>query len=87
MALEADAIRDGISIQEATRRVLCAHYDLDCPPITGMKREDAWTSSLTIVVRMSPELFQAIQDDAEETGEYRQRLVHAALEAHYLAVA
>lgn len=85
-ALEEDATRENISIQEAIRRVLCEHYDLACDPIAGMRRDDAWTSALTIVVRMTPELFQAIQDDAEETGEYRQRLVHQALESHYTAV-
>ena len=81
-ALEADS-RDQ-PIQETVRSILCAHYDLDCSPINGMVREDARRRSLTILVKMQPELFSALKQDAEETGESMQRLVHEALESRYV---
>lgn len=83
-ALEADSREQ--PIQETVRSILCAHYGLDCSPINGMVREDARRRSLTILVKMQPELFSALKQDAAETGESMQRIAHEALEAHYSAV-
>lgn len=82
-ALEEDAQAAGLPIQETLRRILCAHYDLDCSPINGMLRKDAWGDATTILVKMQPELFFALKEDAAETGESMQALVHQALEGHY----
>ena len=83
-ALEADAQAAGLPLQETVRRILCDHYDLDCSPINGMLRKDAWEGSPTILVKMQPELFSAIKQDAAETGESMQSLVHQALEGRYV---
>jgi predicted HicB family RNase H-like nuclease len=81
-ALEADSTEQ--PIQETVRSILCEHYDLDCSPISGNVREDARRRSLTILVKMQPELFSALKQDAEETGESMQKLVHEALESRYV---
>jgi hypothetical protein len=81
-ALEADS-KDR-PIQESIRETLCYHYGLNCSPINGNVREDARRRSLTIIVKMQPELVSALKQDAEETGESMQSLVHQALEARYV---
>lgn len=83
LALELDSTEAGQPIQETVRRILCAHYDLECSPIEGSIRKDAWESAATILVKMQPELFWAIKEDAAETGESMQVLCHQALEVHY----
>lgn len=83
VALEADAIEAGKPIQNIMRGILCEHYDLDCSPIYGNIRKDAWKSAATMRLKMQPELFQALKEDAAETGESMRSLVMEALEAHY----
>ena len=71
-------------IQETVREILCAHYDLDCTPINGPAQHRTRSGSLTILVKMQPELFSALKQDAAETGESMQSLVHKALESRYV---
>lgn len=71
-------------MQETIRGILCAHYDLECSPLrSSWPRDDARNGSQTILVRMHPELWVALKEDASETGESMQALTHAALAAHY----
>ena len=84
--LEEEAQAEQRSIQDVIRSILCAHYELDCAPVAGWIRRDAWDGSATILLKMQEELFQALKADSRESGESMQSLVHQALEAHYASV-
>lgn len=81
--LEEDAREAHTPLQETVRMILCAHYGLDCPETKGWIRKDAWGDATTILVRMPPQLFNALKSDATRSGDSMQKIVHAALEGHY----
>ena len=70
-----------LSVAEYMRSILCAHYDLDCTPSRHKPRKE--DGARTKVLRMQPELWQAVKDDSAESGVSMQICVRAALEAHY----
>jgi hypothetical protein len=82
--LEVDAQERGIPLAEVIRSALCEHYELECSPVTGRKRQDAWEGSGTILLRLQSELFRAIRDDAEESGQFMRGIIIEALEARYV---
>lgn len=87
LALEIDSSEQDEPIQEIMRQILCEHYDLDCPQLNhSAKREDAWEGSTTVLLKMTKDLYSALREDSEESGESMQALCHQALEAHYAAV-
>ena len=79
--IRSEAKRTHLPVQEVMRSILCAHYELDCIPSRHKPRKEE--GSRTKVLRMQPELWQAVKDDSEETGTSMQLLVREALEAHY----
>lgn len=81
-ALEDEAHSNDIPLQEVIRSTLCEHYALDCTPIEGYKRDDAWKETTTVLVSMQPELFDAIKRDSEESGESMRTLILSALESN-----
>lgn len=81
--IEKDAKKRKEPMIEVIRSVLCEHYDLDCAPISGAIRIDRWNDTATLLLKIQPELFTAIKNDSEETGETMRDLILAALEAHY----
>lgn len=82
--LELDAQDSRIPFQEIIRAILCDHYSLDCPNHKGVIRNDQWTGTPTVLLKLQPELFSAIKEDAAETGESMRSLVLAALESRYV---
>ena len=83
--LEKDAKRSKQPLIEVVRSILCEHYDLECTPITGDRTpwQRQWEGSSTILLKLQPELFEAIKRDSEESGESMRVCVLGALEAHY----
>ena len=64
-ALEEDAELNGVSLAETMREILCAHYALDCEPVETFGRPPAYTVGTdTMILRVQPELFKAIKEDA-----------------------
>jgi hypothetical protein len=88
-AIEVDAELDGVSMIEVIRRVLCAHYELECEPVGGRpgKREDG---TGTMLLRLQPEVWEALKAEAgladTAYGSPRgamDKIIHSALAAHY----
>ena len=74
---EADAQGRGLS--DLIRATLCAHYSLDCPPSgSASKLEYGATTQL---LRLQPELYAALSEDADEQGRSVRSLILEILEA------
>ena len=82
--IRADADAQDRSLSDIMREILCAHYELDCPPSGKTSRLEH--GARTQLLKMHPDLFQALKKDSQETQIPMQRLVHEALEAHYMEV-
>lgn len=80
--LRQDARRESLSLQNLMRRILCEHYELDCPPLGKTTRIEH--GSRTQRLRLHPEVWEALKADSEESGESMQNLVHAALAGRYV---
>jgi hypothetical protein len=79
--IRADADAQDRSLSDIMREILCAHYELDCPPSGKTSRLEY--GARTQLLKMHPDLFQALKQDSQETQIPMQRLVHEALESHY----
>jgi len=79
--IRADADAQDRSLSDIMREILCAHYELDCPPSGKTSRLEH--GARTQLLKMHPALFEALKRDSQETQIPMQRLVHEALEAHY----
>lgn len=80
--LNADAKQEGRSFSDLVRSRLCEHYELDCPPSGAHSKWEF--GARTQLLKLQPELFQAIKEDAAETGLSMRGLVLEALEARYV---
>ena len=68
-AIEEDAELDGVSLAEVMRGILCAHYGLNCETVdTFSKPPKPNRGTTTMVLRVHPELFAAIKEDAGQAG-------------------
>ncbi len=82
--IRKQAKKERVPVAEVMRQTLCAHYELDCIPTRYAPRQEL--GSRTKVLRMQPALWQAVKDDAEESGQSMQSVVHEALGEHYMEV-
>lgn len=80
-ALEEEREESGISMAEQMRQILCAHYDLNCEAIDYFGGKQPGGGEFTL--RVSPELFSAINRDKQATGVAMRRLVLSILAEHY----
>lgn len=80
--INADARKAGRSRDDFLRSILCDYYSLDCPPSGAGERLK--TGALTISLRLHPDLWAAIKEDAERSGESMQACVHEALSSRYV---
>ena len=81
-AIEQEREETGMSMSEQMRQALCAHYKLRCERIHyfgGQKPEAGKVFSL----RVSPELFRALQREKKRSGIPMARLVREVLQEHY----
>ena len=86
--IEEDADLDGRAMIEIIRDILCGHYDLDCPPVDSRPPAPE-EGTTTMVLRLQPELWEAIKADAgrdEMTYGATKRVVLGILENHYAGV-
>lgn len=79
--IRKQAKAESLPVVEVMRQVLCAHYSLDCIPSRHSPRQEY--GSRTKLLRLQPELHEAIQRDSEQTGVSMQALAKEALEFHY----
>ena len=86
-AIEVDAELDGVSMIEVVRAILCAHYELDCPPVETLARHGEFIPGTgTMVLRLPPELFDAINEEFHQAGSAygaKRKIVLDILTAHY----
>lgn len=80
-ALKEEREESGLSMAELMRQVLCAHYKLRCEDIDSFGGKQPGEGEFTL--RVSPELFHALQRDKKKRGAAMRRLVLEILEAHY----
>ena len=71
------------AMSEVIRRILCAHYSLDCDPVQTRNRFARINGTDTMILRLQPELFQEIRRDAGKRGESTRTVIIQALERHY----
>lgn len=76
-----DAAKRRVPLAEHLRSILCHHFELECRPSRARGRKA--TGATTIVMRMQPELWQAVKDESEHLGVSMQTVVREALEAPY----
>lgn len=84
-ALEEDAEESGTSLAEIMRRILCAHYGLDCEQVERFGGP-AIEGSDRFVLRLQPDLFSAIKKDSAKSGETMRTLLLEILSSHYNGV-
>lgn len=80
--LNSDAKREKRSFSDLVRSRLCEHYALDCPPSGAHSKWEF--GARTQLLKLQPELFNAIKEDALQTGLSMRGLVLEALESRYV---
>lgn len=68
------------SVQDVIRWSLCERYELDCTPVSSAY-PDRDQGAETVCVRLPPEVFAALKDEARG-GASMQSIVHEALETY-----
>jgi len=76
---QMEAVNEQLSVSEVMRQKLCAFFNLDCVPSRASARSDS--GSTTRLLRLQPELFEAIKLRARTEGLSMQVVVKAALGA------
>jgi EAL domain-containing protein (putative c-di-GMP-specific phosphodiesterase class I) len=71
------------SMQEVMRQILCSHYSLDCENVLTRNKFLKVNGTPTMVLRLQPELFQAIRLDAQRRKVPARTVIIEALERHY----
>lgn len=83
-ALEEDANLDGRGLAEVVREILCAHYDLDCEAVENSGPPPGHIrGTSTMLLRLQPELREAIRADAGPDRGATNRVIHEILAEHY----
>lgn len=80
-ALEEEREETGISMAEQMRQILCSHYALRCETIDYFGGKQPGGGEFTL--RVSPELFKALQKDKKRSGAPMRRLVLEIISEHY----
>jgi len=81
--LSYEATAYATSMANVIRRILCDAYGLNCPPRRAYHREDIQLDQGTLLVRLQPELFEAVKEDASRNGRPQRDVILDLLTAHY----
>lgn len=81
--IEQDEHLEG-SMAEVIRRILCAHYDLDCEFVVARNKFIRVAGTDTMVLRLQPELWKQIKWESKRREVTTRTVIIDALEAHYL---
>ena len=71
------------AMSEVIRRILCAHYSLDCEPVLTRNKFLKVDGTETMVLRLQPELWKAIKRDAKRRKIPTRSVIIEALKLHY----
>ena len=80
-AIELEREESGLSMSEIMRQVLCEHYALRCEEVHSFGGQQPQDGKFTL--RVSPELFRALQREKQASGRAMRRLVMDILSEHY----
>jgi hypothetical protein len=80
-ALEEEREESGASMAEQMRRILCAHYDLRCEQVDYFGGKQPGGGDFTL--RVSPEVFRALNRDKQKSGRSMRRLVLDIVSEHF----
>jgi len=83
--IEQESEAENMSMAEVVRRILCAHWQLECEPVEQVNypRPEKRKGTQMMIVRVQPELFSAIKDESIRDEVTMKALIIGALEAHY----
>jgi hypothetical protein len=82
--IRKDALRRKLPVQDWMRTILCRHYELDCEKTKRFSAKRAQAGhSRTFLLRLQPALWQAVKDEAEDTGRSMQVIVREILQTPY----
>jgi hypothetical protein len=81
--ISRDARKQNLSVADTIRRILCAHYGLNCPPRGLGYDRDRDEGNPMVLVRMQPELFSMLKLDAKESERSLREIIIETLEDHY----
>jgi hypothetical protein len=85
--IRKDALRRKLPVQDWMRTILCRHYELDCEKTKRFSAKRAQSGhARTFLLRLQPALWQAVRDDADESGRSMQVIVREILETPYRKV-
>jgi hypothetical protein len=81
-AISQEAAELDLSVAEVVRRILCARYEMECEPVARTSRQPD-LGARTFLLRVHPDLFDAIKQDAAEREVTMKAVIMEALRAHY----
>lgn len=82
-SLSSEAAAQNVSVSDVVRGLLCARYELVCPPESYRYEPDRDTGARTILLRLQPKLARALEREQRRTGHSRRRIILETIEAHY----
>lgn len=74
------------SMAEVIRSILCEHFDMDCEPVIARNKFLKINGTETMLLRLQPELWSAIQREARRRNIPHRSVIVEALADHYAAV-
>jgi hypothetical protein len=81
-ALAEEAQARDLSLADTMRSILCSHYALDCPPRGSGYNRRRDEGSQQMLLRVSPDLFAAIKEEAAEADLTMRQIILNVLEAN-----
>jgi hypothetical protein len=82
-SLSGEAAAREMSVGDVVRDILCAKYDLSCPPKSKSHRKWQDKGSPNLLVRMPPKLALSLEADARNSGQSKRQIILDAIGAHY----
>lgn len=79
--MSAEAEENQMSVADVVRSALCEYYGLECDLRSSTYFPRGLSSSM--VLRLQPEIFQALADQSARSGHSIRRIVLDVLHAHY----
>ena len=81
-AIVSEREETGLSMSEIMRQALCGYYALRCEEVHSFGGQQPEAGKV-FTLRVSPELFRALQREKKKTGIPMARLVRNALNHHF----
>lgn len=87
VSLSAQAERDDTTVADTVRKILCDHYQLECPPVSSGYRASRDKHHPNLILRVQPDLFKAVKQDAKRQRRTMRHIIMTILTDHDTAQA